>query len=256
MSLRTPDRQTMINLMSSLLASTARGWRGTMTRPAARQPEQALELYEFEGCPFCRMVREALTELDLDAMIYPCPQGGDRFRPQVQALGGRQQFPFLVDPNTGTQLYESADIIDYLYTTYADRNAPTASNLAMTGSQMTTALRALKGLRARRSDAPKQPLELYSFESSPYSRPVRELLCELEIPYLLRSFGKTGKTNMGPPWIRTRFYPDAPVTTRNRQAMMARTGRQQVPFLIDPNTGTELYESADICRYLKHTYAR
>lgn len=27
------------------------------------------------GCPFCRKVREAITLLDLDVMIYPCPKG-------------------------------------------------------------------------------------------------------------------------------------------------------------------------------------
>ena len=40
----------------------------------------SLELYEFESCPFCRKVRDALTELDLEAMIYPCPKGGSVFR--------------------------------------------------------------------------------------------------------------------------------------------------------------------------------
>ena len=47
---------------TSLLASQLRGWRGTNAfRPAQRQPEKLLELYEYEGCPYCRLVREALT---------------------------------------------------------------------------------------------------------------------------------------------------------------------------------------------------
>jgi glutathione S-transferase len=29
----------------------------------------------------------------------------------------------------------------------------------------------------------------------------------------------------------------------------------QVPFLVDPNTGTELFESGDIVDYLERTYA-
>ncbi len=33
--------------------------------------------------------------------------------------------------------------------------------------------------------APEQKLELWSFEASPYSRVVRSLLCELELPYIL-----------------------------------------------------------------------
>ena len=48
-------------------------------RPGPR-PAKLLELYEFEACPFCRKAREALSILDLEAMIYPCPKGGPRFR--------------------------------------------------------------------------------------------------------------------------------------------------------------------------------
>ena len=115
----------MLNTLSSTLASTARAWRGSLAfRPAERQPAKLLELYEFEGCPFCRLVREAITELDLDVLIKPCPKGGKRFRPEVGRLGGKMQFPFLVDPNTDRQLYESTDIIDYLYAEYGGRSAP------------------------------------------------------------------------------------------------------------------------------------
>ena len=78
-----------------------------------------LELYDFEGCPHCRLVREVITELDLDALVYPCPKGGSRYRDTVVELGGKAQFPFLVDPNTETELPESTAIIDYLTKTYA-----------------------------------------------------------------------------------------------------------------------------------------
>lgn len=247
----------MRNLLSSLLASTARGWRGSVAKPAARQPEQPLELYEFEGCPFCRLVREALTELDIDALIKPCPKRGTRFRPEAAQLGGKTQFPFLVDPNTGRQLYESSDIVDYLYSEYGGREAPgrlLGGVPGMIGSNAATALRGMRGMRLRDATQPGQPLELYSFESSPFSRPVRELLCELEIPYLLRSFGKAAGPDMGPPWVRTKFFPETPVEGRNRKTMMAETGRMQVPYLKDPNTGEALYESAAIIDYLKQTY--
>ncbi|MGH8453323.1 MAG: glutathione S-transferase N-terminal domain-containing protein, partial [Nevskiales bacterium] len=93
---------------TSFLASALRGGRGSSAKRAvARQPEQTLNYYGFEACPFGRLVREALTELDLDARVYPCPEGGQRYRPQVVALGGKMQLPFLVDPNTGHQQYES-----------------------------------------------------------------------------------------------------------------------------------------------------
>src|SRR5690625_1700875 len=234
----------VFRLTTSLAASSLRGWRGTVARPAARQPEQHLELYEFEGCPHCRLVREVLTELDLDAMIYPCPKGGERFRPKAEKLGGKQQFPFLVDPNTGSHLYEVVDIIDHLYSTYTNREPPkrlAPHGARVFGSNLATLSRGLQGIRRLRAKGAARPLELYSFESSPYSRLVRETLCVLELPYLLRSMGKATKADMGPPWIRTRFYPDAPVEGRNRKRMHEHTGRLQIPFLIDPNTDTEMY---------------
>lgn len=40
-----------------------------------KQPRKPIEIYEFEGCPFCRKVREAVNILDLDVVFYPCPQG-------------------------------------------------------------------------------------------------------------------------------------------------------------------------------------
>lgn len=41
--------------------------------------------------------------LDLDVIMRPCPKGGDMWRPQAIARGGKTQFPFLVDPNTGVR---------------------------------------------------------------------------------------------------------------------------------------------------------
>lgn len=246
----------MLDNVSSILASSARAWRGTRAIGGGRQPEQLLELYEFEACPFCRLVREALTELDLDALIHPCPKGGRRFREQAEALGGRQQFPMLHDPNTGDVLYESADIIAHLRRHYGRNGASKSKQNAVTfgASVAASGLRRMRGLRCATGQAPEQTLELYSFESSPYSRLVRETLCELEIPYVLRNMGKVRLEDMGWHWVREKFFPDAPVEGRNRERMMAETGRLQVPYLIDPNTGTRLYESSDINDYLWKTY--
>jgi hypothetical protein len=77
----------------------------------SEQPARHLRLYEFEACPYCRLVGEALTELDLDALIFPTPHGSGRFRLTVERLGGRQQSPDPVDPNAGESMCESADII-------------------------------------------------------------------------------------------------------------------------------------------------
>jgi len=246
------------DVLNSSLTSTLRLWRGTNARGSAKQPAKHLKLYEFEACPYCRLVREALTELDLDALIYPAPHGGKRFRPKVAALGGKQQFPFLVDPNTGESMYESDAIIDYLYRRYGGRPAPTRllRPFDVTSSVVAGIPRVRAGARARPSIAPKRPLELFSFESSPYSRRVRELLCELELPYLLRSTGKARWQDLGPPILRATIFPALPVAGRNRVELLKRAGKVQVPYLVDPNTGTELFESDAIRDYLLATYAK
>ena len=247
-----------VDVLASTLASTLRFWRGTHARGSVRQPARPLQLYEFEACPFCRLVREALTELDLDALVYPSPHGGRRFRPKVAQLGGKQQFPFLVDPNTGESMYESGDIIAYLYRTYGGRPAPTRllRTVDVTTSVLASVPRLRAGSQARPSKAPKRPLELFSFESSPYSRRVRELLCELELPYLLRSTGKARWQDLGPPILRAKLFPDLPVVGRTRPELLQRAGKVQVPYLVDPNTGIEMFESQAIREYLLDTYAK
>ena len=180
-----------------------------MAHGSARQPAKHLQLYEFEACPYCRLVREALTELDIDALIHPSPHGGQRFRPKVARLGGKEQFPFLVDPNSGESMYESADIVRYLYRQYGGRRPPTRllRPIDVSTSVLAGIPRLRAGAKARPSKAPRKPLELFSFESSPYSRRVRELLCELELPYLLRSTGKAGWRDLGPPVVRADVVP-------------------------------------------------
>ena len=44
-------------------------------------------------------------------------QAGPNYRARAVELGGKSRFPFLVDPNTGRSMYESADIIQYLFDT-------------------------------------------------------------------------------------------------------------------------------------------
>ncbi len=41
----------------------------------------------------------------------------------------------------------------------------------------------------------------------------------------------------------------------NRNRLVAKTGQQfQVPFLADPNTGIEMFESREILKYLDEVY--
>ena len=97
----------ILDVITSSLASAARFPMGLQVGKVGKRPEQPLELWEFEACPYCRKVREALTTLDLEATIYPCPKRGPRFREELIARGGKAQFPYLHDPNTGKEMYES-----------------------------------------------------------------------------------------------------------------------------------------------------
>jgi glutathione S-transferase len=69
--------------------------------------------------------------------------------------------------------------------------------------------------------------------SSPFVRPVREKLGSLCLPHRMVSCSRG---------------------SANRDRMIAKTGRFQVPFLVDPNTGIEMYEGAEIVEYLEAVY--
>ena len=225
-----------LDVVTSYLLSVARFGGGSHVAHTGARPAKLLELYDFEACPFCRKVREMLSVLDLDARIFPCPRGGARFRPRAKELGGRAMFPYLVDPNTGAALYESDDINRYLAQTYGDGTVPLGlalGPLTTLSSVFASSLRVGRGRAAQPSRAPAAPLELYSYEASPYSRLVREVLCELELPYVLHNLA-TGSPR--------------------RAAFVARSGKQMVPYLVDPNSGTAMFESAEIVAYLRRTY--
>lgn len=228
---------SVFNLASSLAVTVLRGGAGMSVGSLGKRPEQRLQLYEFEACPFCRKAREALSILDLEAEIRPCPKGGRRYRPEVGARGGKEQFPWLVDPNTGVEMYESDDIVRYLFETYGDGSVHwtlAVPPLATLSAVLSTLPRPGVGGFVRDARAPEAPLELWSFEASPFCRIVREALCSLEIPYVLHNVAK------GSP---------------SRDAFVARSGKMQVPYLFDPNTSVEMFESADIVAYLEETYA-
>jgi glutathione S-transferase len=228
--------------LSSFAATLVRLGRGLYPRMTAdRRPEPArmLELYDFEGCPYCRKVREVLSELDLDYLEHPVAHGSPR-RTILAQLGGKTQVPYLIDPNTGTRLYESDEIIDYLNETYgggqrAGWSLPTPSLVDNAVSFAASAARLGRGSRCRvaaRRDT-LQPLTLYNMEGSPYCRKVREALSELDLETIVRNLPK------GSP---------------KRVELAQRGGKIQVPYLVDPNTGSEMYESDDIVAYLEQHY--
>jgi glutathione S-transferase len=232
------DLRRSVDVATSLGATLARLGSGMAVAGVGARPAQPLALYDFEACPYCRKVREALSVLDLDADVYPCPQGGPRYREEVRTRGGKAQFPYLVDANTGVAMYESDDIVRYLATEYGNGSVPwllALGPVTLAGSALASGWRIGRGARYRPAHQPAQPLELWSFEASPFSRLAREALCELELPYRLHNVAKG---------------------SAKRADFVARSGKMMVPYLVDPNTGVSMFESADIVRYLHATYAR
>lgn len=248
-----------LDLTTSVLASSLRAWRGTSGSKSTHLPKQPVQLFDCEGDPSCRLVREAITELNLDAMIYPCPEGGHRHLPRLQELSGGVDIPFLLDPNTQKKLSGANAIVTYLFRQYRLTDAPAAlrdTGINHLSSVLASRIRFNAGSRAVPSRNPAQYLTLYSFESSPYSRIVREKLSELELPYLLINLGKQQKADAGPAYFRFTLKPYRPLPNTKRAQFFAEHGDVQVPYLKDPNTGREMFESADIARYLETTYRR
>jgi glutathione S-transferase len=213
----------------------------------APRPAKPLILYQYAGSPYCQRVRECINLLDLTVEYRPCPgarQGA--FADELLRRTGRQTVPYLVDPNTGTEMFESSDQIEYLLNTYGppadtfDRKALwpiTFQAFSIWSSTMVALLRDMPGARkqnnARGDNEQRQPLELWGYECSPFVRPVREKLDSLCLPHLMVSCSRG---------------------SANRNKLLERTGRFQVPFLYDPNTGVEMFESPEMVDYLEAVY--
>nr|CAB3484606.1 unnamed protein product [Digitaria exilis] len=194
------ERNDVVEVTTSSISSLARlPWGSKVATSSGENMYSAigaptLQLYEFEACPFCRRVREALTELDLSAEVYPCPKGSLRHREVVKKIGGKEQFPLLVDAATGVTMYESGDIVKYLFRQYGQGMSPSSGLLESTifTGWVPTLLRAGRGMTLwnKAGVVPGEKLELFSYENNSYARIVREALCELELPYVLQNVGE------------------------------------------------------------------
>lgn len=224
-----------IDVGSALAVSVFRVGSGLIVGKLGPRPTEPVTLWDFEGCPYSQIVREALTELDLEAHVLPCPIRGKRYRADLRARGGG--VPFLVDPGDGSALYGAPVIVRHLFARYGAGKAPARLLVPPHVTPLAAATSWLRGRwlgrYARPSRKPDRPLELWSFEASPYCRIAREALTSLEIPYLLHNVGKRSPS---------------------RPAFVARSGKMQVPYLVDPNTGQSMFESAEIVAYLERTY--
>jgi len=111
-------------------------------------------------------------------------------------------------------MYESADIVAYLAKSYGDGTVPAGLDWPVAPALLGFALlpRLGRGSKYHRSrvTADTKPLTLWAYEASPFCVVVREALCELEIPHLLKTAAR------GSP---------------KRQQLLEQTGTFQVPYL-------------------------
>ncbi len=202
----------------------------------AARPSDTLVLYDRESCPSCKRVREMLNLLDITFEVRPCFEDTETDYP----------VPSLVDPNVENTIVGDDDIIGHLLEKYGpnadsfDRKALWPIEFkafAIKTAQIASDLRGNPGRtqqpNARPDNKMMKPIEIWCYECSPFVRPVKEKLAELGLPHRVVSCSRGSK---------------------NRDAMVERTGRFQVPFIIDENTGIEMFEGPEIVNYLEAVY--
>jgi glutathione S-transferase len=79
--------------------------------------EPAITLYRLQACPFCERVVRTLDEYDLDYRSR-FVEAMHSERDVVKRISGKRTVPAIVDGNTGVTMSESANIVEYLHSTY------------------------------------------------------------------------------------------------------------------------------------------
>lgn len=218
------DKDTVITALAevgSYLAVLLRLGRGQEVASAASatssvpvpRPTKPLVLYSYEGNQFCRLVREVLTELDISYELRSAGKGSPRREELAEITGGSSQCPYLIDPNTGVSMFESADICQYLYKTYALWTPP-SEVLQAASAVVTPALKPVYKMLSpmqvgsynedklvykddmvnTKSEIEKEvltaPVVVYTYSLSPFCTQATELLDNLDIEYKEISLGK------------------------------------------------------------------
>jgi len=224
------------NFASAIAATAIRGGSGARVTFAGPRPMDTLVLYERESCPYSRLVRETLSELDVDALVKPCPPGEVPHNRELLDVSGKSEVPFLVDQNARVSLAGSANIVRHLTERYGTHAAPArlrSGAVTLLASRLASSLRGGAVRYGQPKRRPEQPLELWNYEASPYCRVVRERLGQLGIAHLSHNLARH---------------------SLKRGAFKERFGREQFPYLFDPNTNVGMFESEMILRYLTDTY--
>eukprot|EP00922_Rhytidocystis_sp_ex-Travisia-forbesii_P033756 GHVS01050151.1.p1 GENE.GHVS01050151.1~~GHVS01050151.1.p1 ORF type:complete len:850 (-),score=186.87 GHVS01050151.1:775-3324(-) len=257
---------SILDTCSLLLVSSLRFFAGAV---AARRlshclrPCKPLRLFEFEGCPLCKSVREVLCVLEIDHFVYPCPRESlrssshlsrSRYRSEVENQGGKVQVPFLADPNTGIKMYESAEIVDYLWRHYGDlADAPLNIRLANSSrlyKRLSLAAQLLlrphmdMGILRTPSRQATEPIHIWGCEPSPGTKRVRELLSSLELHHYMHVVPMFSE--------RRRTFIDQ--HSKELSLLRRSIGYVGFPYMHDRNTGTKIFGSHQIVDYIRQTY--
>eukprot|EP00922_Rhytidocystis_sp_ex-Travisia-forbesii_P033755 GHVS01050150.1.p1 GENE.GHVS01050150.1~~GHVS01050150.1.p1 ORF type:complete len:848 (-),score=150.05 GHVS01050150.1:571-3114(-) len=257
---------SILDTLSLLLVSSLRFFAGAV---AARRlshclrPCKPLRLFEFEGCPLCKSVREVLCVLEIDHLVYPCPRESlrssshlsrSRYRSEVENQGGKVQVPFLADPNTGIKMYESAEIVDYLWRHYGDlADVPLNIRLANASrlyKRLSLAAQLLlrphmdMGILRTPSRQATEPIHIWGCEPSPGTKRVRELLSSLELHHYMHVVPMFSE--------RRRTFIDQ--HSKELSLLRRSIGYVGFPYMHDRNTGTKLFGSHQIVDYIRQTY--
>lgn len=240
------DVKEKLKLAGLYVASWMRLGRGKAVSPSvgtAKKPEKPLVLYSYEGNQFCRLVREVLTELDIVYELRSAGKESPRRAELASITGGSSQCPYLIDPNTGVSMLESADICEYLYKTYASYTPPsellewTSKNVMSLAKPIFKALAPLQASAGEENDsdynqklkeATKEveeettasPVVVYTYELSPFSSETTLVLDRLGVDYKEISLGKE--------WFPGLIAEDGAI---KRTALLEMTGQSSLPHI-------------------------
>lgn len=235
-----------LNPIGLYAASLLRSGRGDSISPAAdpsKWPSESLILYSYEGNQFCRLVREVLTELDIIWELRSAGKGSPRRSELAELTGGSTQCPYLVDPNTGIAMGESADIIRYLYQTYG-RWTPPSELLEWVSNSVMPALKSVfayltplqagsnreeyrsytseikKAKEEIEAETSAEQIVIYTYDLSPFSSETKAVLDGLNVKYKSISLGKE--------WIPGLLSPSG---ATKRAALLEMTGQSSLPHI-------------------------
>jgi glutaredoxin len=226
-------------MYAAQLLRTGRGCTVVAAATNASRPLQPLALYSYEGNQFCRLVREVLTELDLVYELRSAGKLSSRRAELAKITGGSSQCPFLIDPNTGIQIAESASIVQYLYKNYASWTPPNyvlqwVSKVILPAAKPLFQVLAPLQAGSSRENKDDYKLEIaqarseidstlransvvvYTYAWSPFSAECKALLNSVDIAYK--------EICLGPEWF---LLNNGGATTR--AALLEMTGQSSLP---------------------------